>query len=199
MENKIIYDTSLGLVDYFAMVEEIVSEYFNEEGNYQPHVGRLNAMRLFYNHCVKDGKFEGEIAHDIVDALDMEPLVKDVDFVMAFTEATSNIKANELSFGNAYNDSLAIVKVKKSAFERIADGFLKSLSSLVDKAAPFLNEDVLAKVSDIAKDIGNGKISAQSIVDAYANSERLKEVVSQQDGDAKNKVILRDHLTKNKV
>ena len=38
------------VVDYVSLVNGIVGEFFDSEtGDYQPHIGRLNVMRLFYN------------------------------------------------------------------------------------------------------------------------------------------------------
>ena len=82
---KMKVNTYIGMVEYLTMVNEIVLEYFDEDGNYQPQIGILNAMRLFYNECVIESKFE--LPHDITDAMDMEIMVTDDEFVNEFNNA----------------------------------------------------------------------------------------------------------------
>ncbi|MCD7891640.1 MAG: hypothetical protein LUG26_07845 [Ruminococcus sp.] len=81
-------NTKLSLFDYLAMVENIASEFIDEKsGVYQPHIGQLNAMRLFYNFCVTESKFDDKYEHNIVDAEDMEEIVADEEFIEAFNNA----------------------------------------------------------------------------------------------------------------
>lgn len=82
--------TELGIIGYVSMVDEIVLEYFNADGEYQPHIGMLNAMRLFYNECVKESKFDEQLAHDNIDAMEMEALVADQEFIEAYNRAWTN-------------------------------------------------------------------------------------------------------------
>lgn len=194
--NEMVIDTKLDLVDYLAMVNILSSEYFDENGEYQPQYGRLNAMRQFYNYCVKSSKFEDEIPHDIFDALDMRPLVADEDFVKAFETAVSPKSEMAFDFANAYRDALDIVETRKNSFDRVIFSVRHALETIMDKINPLLTEDNIEKVSAIAKDIGNGKLSAQALVDAYADSDRFKEIVAS--GKADKKVVPLDHLPKQK-
>ena len=129
-KQKIVVNTELSMIDYLVMVNDMVLEYFNEDGEYQPHIGMLNVMRLFYNHCVIESKFD--TPHDIIDAMDMEIIVEDDDFL------------------NAFNDAII----------------------------PLLTDEHIDKVSEIARDVASGKLSAEAIVDAYGKSNRFKQVVN---------------------
>ena len=62
-ETKFSVKTELNVIDYVSMVNAIVSEYFDEDGTYTPHIGKMNAMRLFYNNCVTDSKYD--IEHNV--------------------------------------------------------------------------------------------------------------------------------------
>ena len=36
---KFIIDSKFGIIDYMVMVESLVDGYYDNEGEYQPHVG----------------------------------------------------------------------------------------------------------------------------------------------------------------
>lgn len=176
---KMKVNTSLGMVEYLTMVNEIVLEYFDEDGNYQPQIGILNAMRLFYNECVIESKFE--LPHDITDAMDMEIMVTDDEFVSEFNNAIiGDIPGIRFDFANAYKDAMDIVETKKSSIERAVDSVKKMIFSVLDVINPLLSDEHIDKVAEIAHDVANGKISAEAVVDAYGKSNRFKEVISQE-------------------
>lgn len=176
---KMKVNTSLGMVEYLTMVNEIVLEYFDEDGNYQPQIGILNAMRLFYNECVIESKFE--LPHDITDAMDMEIMVTDDEFVNEFNNAIiGDIPGIRFDFANAYKDAMDIVETKKSSIERAVDSVKKMIISILDVINPLLSDEHIDKVAEIAHDVANGKISAEAVVDAYGKSNRFKEVISQE-------------------
>lgn len=127
--------------------------------------------------------------------MDMEIIVEDDDFLDAFNDAivgdSSGIRMN---FSNAYKDAMDIVETKKQSIERAVDSIKKALSSIVDTINPLLTDEHIDKVSEIARDVANGKLSAEAIVDAYGKSERFKQVVNSNEKD--EKVVPIDHLTK---
>lgn len=197
-KQKIVVNTELSMIDYLVMVNDMVLEYFNEDGEYQPHIGMLNVMRLFYNHCVIESKFD--TPHDIIDAMDMEIIVEDDDFLNAFNEAiigdSSGIRMN---FSNAYKDAMDIVETKKQSVERAVGSIKKALSSIIDTINPLLTDEHIEKVSEIARDVASGKLSAEAIVDAYGKSNRFKQVVNSNEKDEvanRENVVSIDHLSK---
>lgn len=190
---KMVVNTNLKMVDYLVMVNEIVLEYFNEEGEYQPQIGTLNAMRLFYNNCVVESKFD--ISHDIVDAMDMEPIVNDDEFIAAFNDAIiGDCPGICMDFANAYKDALDIVETKKTSIERAVNSVKNMITSILDVINPLLSDEHIDKVSEIARDVSNGKISAEAVIDAYGKSKRFKEVISS--GEKDSNVVPIDHLKK---
>lgn len=163
------------IVDYVNIVDAIVAEYFDAEGNYTPHIGMLNAMRVFYNECVIESKFD--IQHNIVEALEMEVLVADDDFIQAFNKAIEFNGVKALNFANAYKDAIDIVDARKSSVGNMVDILGNGFNRIIEKISPVLNEDNLAKLTKIAEDVSKGNLTPESIVEAYGNSKRFKEIV----------------------
>lgn len=182
MNSDFEINANLELFDYLAMVNEIALEFFSEEGTYQPHIGKVNAMRLFYNQCVTQSKFDEKYSHDIVDAMDMVEIVADADFISAYNESIAAGAYTSLDFGNAYKDAMEIVDVRKSSFGNAVEIVGSMLNRLVGSISSVLTDENIEKVSQIAKEISNGNISAEAVVDAYA--EHMKK-----QGVAENKVI----------
>ena len=109
--NKLEVNNKLGIVDYVELVNNLVAEYYDERGEYTPHYGRLNAMRLYYNICVKTDLFD--LPHSITDAMDMEKLIDCEEFLRAFDDAIigqfdDEVGYNGISgftFGDAFRDA----------------------------------------------------------------------------------------------
>lgn len=164
--------TDLGIIEYYYIVEEIAHEYFDENGEYQPHIGILNTMRLFYNKCVTESEFDVEIPHDNTDAMKMEPLLADKGFIKAFNDAISGNGMVCLNFANACQNAMDIVNDKKSSISRVTDIIKKSIEAITDMISPALSEENITAVSKIAQGFADGNISADAIVEAYANKLR---------------------------
>ena len=83
MENttKLVIDTKLDVATYLFLVDNIALEYFAENGTYQPHIGYLNTIRLFYNTCVKQSQYDNSIPHDFVDMSAVNVLANDDEFM----------------------------------------------------------------------------------------------------------------------
>lgn len=180
-EKKIVIDLNLSMVDYFTIVDEIVSEFFDKDGTYQPQIGHLNIIRLFYNNCVKDSKFEETIPHTIMDAMELEPLINDSEFMIEFDKAVRFDKEHLMigfDFKNALRDALDIVETKKNSVERLIDYVRVHVVSLLQDFSATVTDENIKEVAQIAKDISDGKLTAQDIADAYSNTARYNEVVS---------------------
>ena len=175
-------NTKLSLCDYLAMVNEIVLEFFNEDGVYQPHIGKINAMRLFYNDCVKKSPYDEKYDHDIVDIMDMIDIVADEGFIRAYNEALAADIYTSLDFGNAYRDAMEIVDVKKSSFGNAVETVGSMINRIVTTISSVLTGENIEKVSKIAKEISDGKINADAIVNAYVKHAKKQE-------DSESKVV----------
>lgn len=175
MENtNFVIDCKLGLLDYVSMVNNIANEFFDEEGTYTPHIGRINAMRLFYNECVIESKFD--IPHDIIDVPQMEILVKDDDFIKAFNDAIEFNGSVCLDFANAYREAIDMVDTRKNSLASAIEVFKGAMVGITEKISPILTESNLDRLTKIADDVSNGNITPEAIAAAYGNSQRITDI-----------------------
>lgn len=183
MENKnMIINTKLSIIDYLQVVNDIVLEYFNIDGSYQPHIGMLNAMRVFYNVCVKESEFDNENGHEIIDVLELEDILGNEEFMHLFNNA---IVAGEvkLDFANAYKQALEIVDAKKTSLGNSIEIISNMISKFLNSLDDLFNDESINRISDIAEKMSNGKINADTIVEAYTQSQRFKDVVNSEHND----------------
>lgn len=184
-KNTMVVNTKLSIVDYVTLVNEIIWEYFDVNGNYQPQIGIINVMRLFYNLCVKQSKFDNKHPHNVIDAMDIDEIITDDEFVREFNMAMQDCHGFGLTFGNAYVNAMEVVENKKHTISNIIDEIERGLKKLTDNINPILsngNIDRLAAVFNSAKD---GNIPVDSIVDAYKKSEANKDALKQVGADVK--------------
>lgn len=159
---------NLSVIDYVTLVNGIANDFFDSEtGEYTPHIGRLNAMRLFYNECVTESKFD--LPHDFEDALQMDVLVEDEEFIKEFNAAVVGDGVVRLDFANAYADAMEAVNAKKNSFgnavniiKRIIEKFSESISSVV-------TDESLEKLAKIAEGVNANNLNLDSFVKAYSN------------------------------
>ena len=178
MENKqLVVNTELELFEYLQTVNDIALEYFNIDGKYQPHIGILNAMRIFYNLCVKKSKYDKEYGHDIFDATDMKEIVADKDFIEAFNSALM-VKNINYNFGNAYRQALEIVEYKKTSLENTIDIIYKAVMNIIETFNSTINGDTLNTIIDVANKISNNQINSDTVIEAYTQSQRFHDVVT---------------------
>lgn len=176
MEKTFVVNTKLGAIDYALMVNDIASQYFYSDGEYAPQIGLLNAMRLFYNCCVKESKFDDVVSHTSDTLDDMEILATDDQFIEEFNKALVADKYC-LDFANAFRDAMDIVNTKKTSFNHMAIMLKNAMESIVDRIAPALTQENIENIGTIARDISAGKVSAESIVEAYSKSERVQQLI----------------------
>lgn len=169
-KNKIVVDTRLDMVDFLQVVNDIVLEYFGIDGTYQPHIGFLNAMRIFYNICVKESKFEKQ---DIVDALDMESIVADEDFIKEFNAAIKSTQEQKLDFSNAYRQAMDIVSNKKTSLNNFVDIMHNMLNEFINSIGGELGKENLNKIISIVEKVSAGEITSATVAEAYRQAITL--------------------------
>lgn len=114
--------------EYIELVEEIADGFFNEDGEYTPHIGRLLTYEVFFNHCVLEHEYKlSEDGND--DLLKFDAVFHDEQFIDAYNHAfTTDSQMNRLSFASAYHDAMAIVEDRKSSAKRIGSFMEKFFS-----------------------------------------------------------------------
>lgn len=168
MKNKLKINTKFAMLDYLAIVDAIADEFFDSDGTYQPQIGKINAMRLFYNHCVLHSKFDNKYGHDIEDASDLAEIIADKEFVKAYNRSIRVGSNATLDFRNAYNDAMEIVKQRKSSFGNLSHVLSSALNQLSGHFSNILTDENIEKVSQIAQNMSDDKFNVKSVVEAYA-------------------------------
>lgn len=120
MENKkMVVNTELDMIQYVNCVNKIASKFLSDELEYEPHIGMLHAMCLFYNLCVKDSKYKDSVGEEIHDIWDIRDIAKDSEFVREFNNAIRGQESFGLNFSNAYRQAMDIVETKKNPVNNV--------------------------------------------------------------------------------
>ena len=168
----------LDIEHYLAIVSAIADDYFDDDGGYQPHIGQLNAMRIFYNVCVVKSKFDDAYTHDITDLTELNEIVTDKEFLDEFKQ-NCYIKYNEyFDFAHAYNDALCIVEYKKSHLNSIVDSIQRAINKINMNIGGFATDENIKSLSVIANAISDGTLNYDQIIDGYGKSDRFKRIIS---------------------
>lgn len=149
---------TFNFIDYQLLVDSLSSEFFDDNGNYTPCIGRLNAMRLFYNYCL-DYDFS-DLPHNITEATDSALLAENPAFIDAFNRAISHSEPFVLSFANAYHDAMDIVETKKNSITQISDTIKSLYINFMNEFASVFKEENLIKLEDIVKGLIDDSVTA---------------------------------------
>ena len=111
------FNNKFDLVEYLQVVTEIVQDYFDlNTHEYMPHIGEINSVCVYYNHCVEPEDYD-ELPHPITDIHDMEKLFNNVEFMAHYrSEVNDYIDEFGLTFGAAYDKAMDIVEYKKRGY-----------------------------------------------------------------------------------
>ena len=181
------YRTNLDLMEYLQIVEKIADNYFDENGEYQPHYGKLYAMTMFYNFCVTEYPYKAE--HEVItDALDMREVVNDSGFIEAFNAAIDTLEVG-YTFADAYNDALNIVNAKINSFGCLVEYAKSVVSRAGEMVGRFFNEETLNQILEVGASLAETDSIGGAIVGAYSKSDRFKELVNSPKEDTGDKVI----------
>lgn len=170
------FETGLSLVDYSVIVENIVDGYFDFDGIYQPHIGQMNAMRIFYNNCVKESVFDEKYPHTISDIMDMQEIVNDTDFIEAFNTAIQ-LGAMKFDFANAFDTALSIVDMKKSSVGHVVEIVKKALIDLASELNRVMTPENMESLKMIANAIGGGE-SLDDVFDEAFVQNRINKTAT---------------------
>lgn len=121
-----IIDTKLGIEKYIEIVDEIVANFFDEDGDYAPHYGRIHTMAMFIDNCVKEADWLDSCDGDV------DQLLLNDEFITEYTKAITEDKAAAMNFMNAYRDALDIVEYKKSSLGKTFELICKNLGKYID-------------------------------------------------------------------
>ena len=170
MENKKFdVNTTLSITGFLMLVDDLVDGFFTEDimgsgaATYSPHIGRLNAMRLFYNLCIANDDYQ--IEHNVADPLVLENVFKDKEFLIAFNNAVysfdsiddDSFRERGLDFAEAYECAMQIVNYRKASPIAAIDVIKNGILQAIDKANDLLSADNIETIKTI---MGNVNLDA---------------------------------------
>ena len=169
MTEKLIFvKDNVGIVEYTAAIQEIVKKFFDEDSNYTPHFGRINAVGVFFNYFVDADSLDAFFPDK--DEIDFDFLLNNGYCMNLYNDALNDNGGFRLDFANAYKDAMEIVKTRISTIAGAIEQFREGIMTIIDKISPFFSEDTINKLSKISDDVASGNLSAESIVNAFGKS-----------------------------
>lgn len=169
MDKELVVIDNLDIVSYSAAINEIVSKFYDEDGNYTPHFGRINSVGVFFNYFVNPTSLEAYFA-DYEKPAEIDDLIADEYCMKVYNGALKRTMDYRLNFANAYIDAMDIVKTRNSAIGGLVDLLGKEMEKIADKIAPIFNEKTIDKIVKISDNVSKGKLSADSIVEAVGKT-----------------------------
>lgn len=137
MEKNYDKETTMTPIQYMKAVDDIVEKHFDENGNYQPHWGKLGLISVFYQNFFSDEQIDQDRLNE---------LLNDAEFIRKFNGCIDGTEDyGILNFHRAYEDAMKIVdqriglpwQLKETAkyiTDKIADLFEKNMTpDAVDK------------------------------------------------------------------
>lgn len=181
-ENTIIihYRNQFDVLEYTTLVNQLVDGFFDENGEYTPHIGDMNAMLLFYNVCVvdKDVVTESGLPIDDFDNLDeVNALFSDDDFIGCYNEAIAYTGTILYDFGNALKTALEIVNYRVNSVSRALLAIYNQFSETLNKINTLMSPENIQLLSEFAKNVSNSNFNAQAVEDAFMATEAWKRIM----------------------
>ena len=103
---------------YIEAVEDIARGFFNEDGDYVPHLGRINSIAAFLDYFVDDPEFH--------ENTDVNEILSNEELIQAYNKEI--VHFGGLNFAAAYADALTIVEHRKNSFYNLANFIKKYLT-----------------------------------------------------------------------
>lgn len=187
------YNENLGINEYIFATDKIAQVYFDSDNQYQPHIGLLETMWLFYSLCVTETKYDKDInakldemekarkeqntdnSKQMFDLTIYQDLFSDDEFIKEFNNVVTSYKKPNygLTFGSAFRSAMEIVKTKRNSVNSLEYTITKILTELADKFENLISPDKIEELTDIAKRIQTGETAADAVVQAYGKQVGL--------------------------
>lgn len=159
-----VYDR-VGIVEYCAAVNEIVGYFFDEDGNYEPQFGRINAVEVFFNYFVNGDSIKQYFA-GIDGDIEIDDIMNSDDCLELFNSELRKGEDYKLNFCNAYRDAMEIVNQKKQGWENAARVIVRSVNEILDRISGELTEDKIKKFKEIVSEIREVNVTPEQIINA---------------------------------
>ena len=169
-----IVDTSLSVIEFKLLTEALADGYFDEDDNYTPHIGFLNSMRLFYNLCVRESKFDKDLPNDFDEIVLVESLANDDDFMSKFNKAIESSE-KKLDFCSAFNCALDIVKSRNNPFERSINKAAAFIGAFFSSFSEVMDNENIEKLRELADQIKSGAFDYYDFMKKFGESKVMEK------------------------
>lgn len=162
------YNTKFDLATYGAVCEDIAAKFFNDEGEFVPYIGKINAMCAFYNQCVDKESVPDNFPSEINSLSEIEPIAENDEFIRAFNSA-SEWDADGIDFANAYQTAMEMVEERKTSIGRVISILNNGIKMLVKELNEGLSPEMAENIGKIVKSIDGGENLAHAIAKEYGS------------------------------
>lgn len=180
---KIEKNNMLDIVMYPIVVKAIADGYFDDEKNYDPALGRISAMGIYYKICITKSDFDLKVPHDVEDIMELKDVVEDRDICEAFEDAVWMNVEPGLSFGNAFSDAARLVEKMNDPASIIA----RTINKAIESMTSLITEDTLNTLTTISNAIKENQFNPDAFVEAYGKSEHFQDLLNRLEANDKGK------------
>ena len=172
-----VIDTRFDLLQYVHIVNDIVDEYFNDSYEYQPHIGMISAMRIFYAECVKESDFDEICPHDTNDIELLEKVLTNEEFIDEYNQALLEVDGFRFNFACAYRDAMDIVEAMKNSHLPLLGKLEQIILGILEKWGQALSEENIVKLQKVSEDIKSGNFDYYQFLQDHSSSAEFQEIL----------------------
>jgi len=157
-------------LEWSVLVASIAEGYF-DDGEYTPHFGILNVMRLFFNECVEKVGNKKAVKSESLD--DIERFVNDPDFIAEFNKVIfydDDKFIIDMTFEYAYQTAMGIVAQRTTSWGELTNILIDVIKKVAAYAKDLASEENIQLLQELSKKLSDGGITADAIVEAYGKS-----------------------------
>ena len=192
------FNNRLSITGYVNVVEELASNYFNSAtGEATPHIGNLYSVYVYFKYCVESE--EGDIVtqdtinitdeegEQSIDLNELQKLFDDKKFMTNYHIAIDISESYDdclfcLDFAHAFVDANEYAKNKANSAHAVSAAISNSIAGIMKAFRESFSDETINGLTELAKDIKDGKLSEEAIVKAYGNSERFAKKTQELEG-----------------
>ena len=191
------FNSKLSITDYVGVVEELASNYFNSAtGEATPHIGNIYSVYVYFKYCVESE--EGDtVTQDTINIIDeegnpsidlneLQKLFDDEKFMARYQKDIDVYCRSEevfrLDFAHAFVDANEYAQNKANSAHAVSAAISNSIAGIMKAFRESFSDETINGLTELAKDIKDGKLSEEAIVEAYGNSERFARKTQELEG-----------------
>ena len=191
------FNSKLNITDYVGVVEELASNYFNSAtGEATPHIGNIYSVYVYFKYCVESE--EGDtVTQDTINIIDeegnpsidlneLQKLFDDEKFMARYQKDIDVYCRSEevfrLDFAHAFVDANEYAQNKANSAHAVSAAISNSIAGIMKAFRESFSDETINSLTELAKDIKDGKLSEEAIVEAYGNSERFARKTQELEG-----------------